>query len=303
MVDNLPNFLIVGASKAGTSSVWNYLNEHPDIYLPRPKEPLFFIKDVYNKFNPNDPGYSAIKDIIIQNEKSYSEVFSTRAKYKCKGEATASYLYYFNEAIPNILKTLGKNVKIIIILRNPFDKVVSHYKFYLGRGWETKSFENALQNERYRIENGYNPFYHYTNQGYYYESVKAFLKSFSNVHICFYEDLKSNPQKFLDEIFDFLEVEKINIESKNTIYNKSHVPKSKTFLKAYQHTLKNLKFLRNVLPFVNWKGIKHKILKFNEMSDFSISDIQKEELNNLYKEDIAKLETLIGINLVEKWPR
>jgi len=298
---DLPNFLIVGASKAGTSSVWNYLNEHSEIFLPRPKEPLFFIKEVYNKFNIRDPGYREIQDIIVQDEKTYKEIFSTKTNYKCKGESTASYLYYYKTSIPNIIKLLGRSVKIIIILRNPVDKVISHYKFYLGKGFENNTLKKALQLEKERIEKGYNPFYHYKNQGYYYESVKAFLTEFKNVHICLYEDLIKNPQLFLCNIFDFLNVSRIDIGIANTIYNKSYVPKNRQMLKVLNYININFKFIKKIFPFIHWKSLKQVIFGLNENKNFSIDDDLLGELASLYKNDILKLEKLTGINISEKW--
>lgn len=296
---SLPNFIIVGASKAGTSSVWNYLNEHPDIFLPKPKEPLFFIKDIYNQFNDDDPGYSEVKDRIIQNIEDYSSLFENTNRYKAIGEASASYLYYSQEASANILKTLGPKTKIIIILRNPVDKIISHYKFYRLKGFEKQGFNKALDNENTRVKNNYNPFYHYRRQGFYYENVKCFIDNFNDVHICFYEDLKANSQLFLDEIFLFLRVDKINVESSNLIHNKSYVPKHSFINSIFDRIGKDTKSLRKHIN-IDWKKIRNNLNKINE--DKYIIDTEKyNELMKEYVDDIDKLEKLLKIDLKTKW--
>jgi hypothetical protein len=261
---------------------------------------LYFIKDIYNNFNEKDPGYNEIKGIIVQSEKDYRKLFSNKES-KLKGEATASYLYYYKEAIPNIKNLLGKDVKIIIVLRNPIAKIISHYKFYLGKGFEKNSFPKALSLEEDRIAKGFNPFFHYKNQGFYYEAVKAYIEAFTNVHICFNEELKSNPQKFLAEIFSFLGVKNYDIKSKNVVFNKSYVPRSVLAHKIYNFINVHFAFIRQLIPFVNWKKIKKHIRNINSNNSFKINPNEINELKNIYLDDVLKLKSLINKELPKSW--
>ena len=66
----LPNFLIVGAAKSGTTSLWRYLSEHPEIFMSKNKEPKYFIKDLFENMNPKDPFYKHWEKTIPRNLKN-----------------------------------------------------------------------------------------------------------------------------------------------------------------------------------------------------------------------------------------
>ena len=180
MKNNLPNFLIVGAAKCGTSSLHNYLNQHPDVYMPsyneqgmKVKEPRFLIKNL-------------VKDRLhngIWNLESYQALFNHVVNEKAIGESTVLYLYYYNEAIKNIKKYLGDDVKIIIMLRNPVDRAFSAYTHVSRSMKELLSFEEALKIEKNRLENDIvlTPMVMYKNMGLYHDMVKAYIDNFKNI--------------------------------------------------------------------------------------------------------------------------
>ena len=115
MKNKLPNFLIVGAAKSGTSSLHNYLNQHPEVFMPsfnkegmKVKEPRFLIKDLVENRLHNG----------VWNWEEYQSLFREVTNEKAIGESTVLYLYYFKEAMKNIKYRLDEGVKIIIMLRD-----------------------------------------------------------------------------------------------------------------------------------------------------------------------------------------
>ena len=129
-----PNFLIVGAAKSGTTSLFHYLKQHPEVFMPDLKEPQFLvcekIKGRLHKY--------------IDSAAEYYELFE-KSTEKCAGEASVFYLYYFEEAIKNIKKELGSDVKIIIVLREPVSRAISAYEHVLRNNPKEKlSFKEAL---------------------------------------------------------------------------------------------------------------------------------------------------------------
>lgn len=215
---NLPNFLIVGAAKCGTSSLHNYLNQHPDIFMPsfningiNVKEPQFLIK---NK----------VKDRIhfgIWLWEEYKSLFEGSEKYKAIGESTVFYLYYYQEAIQEIKNRLGDDVRIIIMLRNPIDRAYSAYQHVSKSIKEQHRFEYALKIEEGRLEKDLTltPMVMYKGMGMYYNMVKAYLESFKDVHIVLYDDFSEDTEKAIKKVFKFLRVnENCNIQS-NIRYN------------------------------------------------------------------------------------
>ena len=132
---SLPNFMCIGAAKSGTTSLYDILKQHSDIFLPSFKEPHFFdIPSVY-------------QNGIEWYEKTY---FQSVKNEKCIGDFSPTYL--FDEHAPErILNDLGDNVKFIIILRNPVDRAYSHYLHSKRDEHENLSFKDALSLEKNRV--------------------------------------------------------------------------------------------------------------------------------------------------------
>ncbi|HDL01569.1 MAG TPA: sulfotransferase, partial [candidate division Zixibacteria bacterium] len=126
---NLPNFLIAGASKSGTTSLHSYLKQHPMIFMPV-KESRFFVSEIFENLSPKDPRYEHIIKYTIFNYYDYVKLFENVNNEHAIGEAGTLYLYYYKIAISKIKKYLGNN-KIIIILRNPTDRAFSAYMHLL----------------------------------------------------------------------------------------------------------------------------------------------------------------------------
>jgi len=205
MENNLPNFLIVGTAKAGTTSLYNHLKQHPDVYMSPVKEPNFLIADCFRKphSGPNAKEYDSY---VIKDFDQYKNLFVNVREEKSIGEASIAYLYYYEEAISNMKKVLGQP-KIIMILRNPVDRAFSTYMHQVRDGLESLSFEDALRDEDRRIKGNWLPFWYHTKFGLYHNQVKAYLENFSEVKIYLFEDLKENASELLRNCYDFLNVD------------------------------------------------------------------------------------------------
>jgi hypothetical protein len=125
----LPTFLIVGAAKSGTSSLWHYLKAHPEVFVPEPKEVNFF----------NDEG------VFSRGVDWYASLFAPGAGKKAIGEASPSYLY--SEASPARMADIVPRARLIAILRNPIDRAHSHYLHARYYGLERRSFRQAVADE------------------------------------------------------------------------------------------------------------------------------------------------------------
>jgi hypothetical protein len=125
----LPTFLIVGAAKSGTSSLWHYLKAHPEVFVPEPKEVNFF----------NDVG------VFSRGVDWYASLFAPGAGKKAIGEASPSYLY--SEESPARMAEIVPRARLIAILRNPIDRAHSHYLHARYYGLERRSFREAVADE------------------------------------------------------------------------------------------------------------------------------------------------------------
>ncbi|MEE2953726.1 MAG: sulfotransferase domain-containing protein [Bacteroidota bacterium] len=290
----LPNFLIVGAAKSGTSSLHNYLNQHPNIFMPtfnsdgiKVKEPRFLISKL-------------VKDRLHSGTwtfEEYQKLFTDCIDYQAVGESTVLYLYYYEEAIKNIKKYLGQNVKIIIMLRNPIDRAYSAYNFVVRRGIKEKlSFEEALKQEKDRLYNNYNmtPMVMYKEMGLYYKMVESYMKNFQDVHIIFYDEFKKNTSVEISKVFAFLNVSVLSNIDSSKRYNVGGqtwrfqwaraVFLKKSIFKRYIPRIVKNTIIKNLLPFL--------IRKSN-----SINKKTKEYLIDFFRDDINKLSKLLKKDL------
>ncbi len=296
MMTKLPNFLIVGAAKSGTTSLHFYLKKHPEIYLPRIRKETFFLVSPKNILGKGPGNFG--KD-LIENLNEYSRLFIGYEKYKAIGEACVAYLYFYKNTIPNIIRYLG-NPKIIIILRNPVERAFSNYLHHVRDGLEELCFEDALKAESKRKAENWWWGFQLIDPGLYFNQVKSYLSNFTHVKIFLYDHLKENPLDFLKQIFDFLEVEPSFIPDVKTRYNVSGIPKNKllhNFLtkpnilkKVMKPLIKIFMTEENKRRFVD--GIRTRNLKKPEMKTET-----REYLKNIYREDILKLQDLINRDL------
>jgi len=286
-----PNFLVVGAAKSGTTSLFNYLNQHPDIYIPEVKECRFFSQLPKNF---NGLGAEFFPNSGITDEKEYFNLFKGFEDKVC-GDISNDYLYYYEESIVNIKKYLGDEVKILIILRNPIDRAYSNYMHAIRDGWENLTFEESIIQESSRIKENWGWSYHYVKTGFYYNQVKAYVDNFKYIKIYLYDELKDS-ENFIGSIFEFLNVKKINIENRQKVFNASGYPKNKII----QKFINNESILKKII-----KPIAKKIFPQNSLNIIKSNNLKKVPLNlktrqylqDVYIEDIEKLSNLIDRDL------
>jgi len=222
-----PDFFIVGAARSGTTSLYNYIVQHPLIVMSPIKEPHFF-----SEFYPSGK--------IVRDKNDYLSLFKNIPSYIKAGEASSFYLY--SSIAAEQIKSFIPNPKIVILLRNPIDRAYSLYWHLLRAGEENLSFEKALNAEPDRIKNGWLYGYHYTTSGFYYDQVLRYLKVIGkeNVNIFLFEDLNNDPHAVCQNIFSQLNIDMnvtINCEK---IYNKSGMHK-KLWLSRFLKSQSNLK--------------------------------------------------------------
>jgi hypothetical protein len=294
-ISNIPNFLIVGAAKGGTTSLYSYLLQHPEVFLTRVKEPCFFC------FADNPPFYEGGPNIIVSFEK-YKELFKDSEKYKSRGEATAIYLYLYDTVIKNIKKYIPayEELKIVMILRNPVERAFSQYMHNVRDMRENMPFEEAIKTEKLRKEQNVNTDFFYLERGFYYDQVKAYLENFKNVKIYLFEELISDTGSLMKDLCEFLEIENSIKFKTNEKFNVSGRPKSKILNRLVRENSIFKQFLKLVIPKKKRKkfasSMINKAYAIN-LEKEKINPETKQELKEYYREDILKLQQLINRDL------
>ena len=197
----LPNFLCIGAAKSGTTTLYEILKQHSNIFLPSFKEPHFFDDD--ERFKKGIEWY-------------HNTYFSSINKEKLVGEFTPTYLSSPYSA-KRIKSSLDIDVKLLVLLRNPVDRAYSHFLHTKRDQYEDLLFLDALEKENKRLsvaENSRdflsNLRYSYIEQGKYFKHIKRYLQEFERgqIHIMIFEEFIKNPQEEVEKVLSFLGVEK-----------------------------------------------------------------------------------------------
>ncbi len=200
----LPNFLIAGAARSGTTSLYSHLDKHPEAYLSTLKEPHFFAceGEVPRFQGPYDEDFNAH---VVTQLSEYEALFEGAAGAKAVGEASVSYLYV-PEAAANIKRRIP-GCKIIIILRDPVERAFSHWRHHKMVGKEPLGFAEALKKENARRH--WRWFYQYAGQGLYCEQVKRYYDAFGpeQVRVFLFGELKEDAAKLMRTLSTFLEID------------------------------------------------------------------------------------------------
>ncbi len=300
-MNQLPEFIIVGAAKCGTTSAYKTLVAQSKIFIPKIKECRFFsqmprnfkggLAAEYQNKGPRD--LNDYLNLFIGNE------------HLIKGDISNDYFYYYKKSIINI-KNIYKEKnqeepKIIIFLRSPIQRVFSMYAMSIRLKSETLSFEEAFNLSKIRVKENHAWIYDLKEIGYSYESTNAYCENFKNVKIILTEDL--NKIKTWEDIFNFIGIRKYIINPQKSNINHYRRPKSiilMRFLSFIEKVwLKVKPFISPNFPPVKYiKFIANKIDRLNSMGkELILSKKEKEFLYSFYENDIKKTSQLINRSL------
>jgi hypothetical protein len=208
---SLPDFLIIGAQRCGTTSLFKYLSQHPDVYPSFPKEIHFFTNNYQRGLN----WYRSHFPIVQNNKKKTGRA----NKEYITGEATPYYLAHPHAA--RRIKTTVPDARLIVLLRNPVERAYSHYHHEVRMGVEPLSFEAAIQAEEVRLDKelermledeSYRSFNHqhysYLSRGIYADQIQCWMDYFApeSILILNSDHLSSNPSGTVRQVTDFLEL-------------------------------------------------------------------------------------------------
>jgi hypothetical protein len=209
----LPDFLIVGAPKCGTSALHAALARHPGLFLAEPKEPKFFMTDGPPPSSGGGPGDVSTWAEHVWRRDEYEALFVPAPRRALCGESTVFYLYD-RDAQARIRKLLP-DARLIAVLRDPAERAHSNWAHLRGAGLEPEAdFATALDREPERIAAGWAHFWHYAAQGRYGEQLDHLTRLVDPARILLlrYRDLRDEPVATADRVCAFLGVETGRIE-------------------------------------------------------------------------------------------
>ncbi|MBT8253599.1 MAG: hypothetical protein HKN00_08375 [Flavobacteriaceae bacterium] len=278
---NHPNFFVIGTPKGGTTSLFHYLEEHPEIFIPKIKEPHYFTHQEVAK--------SYYRPRIITSQNEYLDLYKDVTNETAIGDLSSSYLYHFKSA--NRIKNYNSESRIIVVLRNPVDRAISHYMMDISLGFVKASLMDIIDKK----ENFSQHYNQYVEVGQYSEGLAAYYEVFNEnrIKIILSDDLFLNTTETMNELFDFLEVKDLQNLKFERKFNQYKEPRY-DFVKRL-HRNKIMEKLKDLIS----PEIKDKLKGFLFRTTAIKPEFIEERaaLFNLLKEDIIFTEKLIGRDL------
>jgi len=280
-----PTFLIVGATKSGTSSLYTYLKNTSGVYMSEKKEPNYFIDNMKSKNGYDKSGYLQLFE-NVKNEKAI-------------GEASTTYLVDPSSA--ECIHDKIPNAKIIILLRDPVERAFSHYLMFTSYNKEDKPFHEIF------LEDFKSTFHmkskkDYLKRGLYSEQVKRYVEIFGkeNVGIWFFEELKKDSRMVVEQVLKFLDVDSPVPDNVSKVYNPYTEFRGNTAKQIIMNTTIR-KILSFVMPSLAIRRLLfHKLIR-KKSTKPKLSETDRKKLMNYYHKDIVALEKILGKKTPWEW--
>ena len=283
----LPNFMIVGAPKAGTTSLYHYLAMHPEVFLSIPKELNYFSCEEIESQGLYYDSY------LVRTRQEYERHFECAEGKTAVGEASVSYLYY--PSVPKKIHGMIPDVKIIILLRDPVERAFSHYLMDFRLGLVDASFEDVVCSEgkegRLRLH-----YQQYVELGCYGEQVERYLETFGREQalVLFQEDLKARRHGVLGRLCEFLEISPLSSLDVSREHNVFSMPRNR-LVKAVYASSSFRSALRGMMPRA-WRNRLKDVL-MRKGSKPKMDEDTRSYLRRFYQGDIERLEALLECDL------
>ncbi|TDJ35083.1 MAG: sulfotransferase [Gammaproteobacteria bacterium] len=279
----LPDFLVIGAPRAGTTSLHNYLGQHPQIFMCPVKEPNFF--------RQTDESFSG----KALSEREYEALFDGAKPGQRAGEGSPAYLV--SQGAPGLVSQLIPEATMIAVLRDPAERAFSDYQSWVRSGGETLDFDRAVADGR---GEGVRPIGHYLNPGFYFRHLSHWLSEFprERLHIFLYEDLIANPAAFLATICEALGIDSEFCFDAGIRYNPSGKPRNRLLQKTLEPS-RMTAAVERILP-ATLKRYGQKILfavRAANLEPVRLDPVTRKALIANYREDILKTQDLLGRDL------
>ena len=287
-MSGFPDFLIIGAPKCGTTSLFHYLGEHPKVYTSPEKEPHFYS---YEGEERPHWGTGSIEE--------YTALFEEAEPEQLCVEASTWYLYSSTAA--EQIRRYAPDTKCVALLRQPVERAYSSWSFRVQQGWESLSFEEAIAAEEKRIENGEPWDVHYLKAGLYAEQVRRFYDQLGRdqVRVFLFDDFKDDSDGVVKKALSFLDLNPIGESETKTVYNTTQLPRSQVV--NYLQKADSLRWVaRQLFPSPLRSAIRRHVQRWNEKSRPPLDPSLRRRLTELVWPDIKRLEDLLDNDLA-RW--
>ncbi len=283
----LPNFFVVGANKAGTTSLAAYLAAHPDVFMSPLKEPSF-----WSHRDRDDPDAPFLQR-QVRDRPAYEALFAEVRGERAVGEASTNYLQ--TAVAADRIRAEIPGARIVAVLRDPSDRAFSAYNMHVGANLEPltdfgAAIDAELAGDTWR---------HYLAMGYYAEALERWIGHFGRdqVRVFLYEDLVADPRAVVRETFAFLGVDPDFPPPLERRLNVTTVPRHRSILRIAKEQSPVKSALKRVLPAGARGRVKDRVTAWNTTAPPALPADLRARLVTLYADDIARTAAIIGRDL------
>ena len=280
----MPNFMLIGAAKAGTTSLHYYLNQHPEVFFPKEKELQFFTDDaLYEK----------------GSEYYWKHYFDGAHRFPARGEATPFYLHRASIVIPRLKVFFPEPMKFIVILRDPVKRAWSHYQHMVRLGLEPLSFEQALKEEDERIRRQPTSWFSYFSDGLYAHQLEQWFDHYprENFLVLTQDEMAADVHGVLKRIFSFLEVDADVVIPDLAVKNEASEARSRLLMKVLMGRGPASNWIKAMIPIHLRRRVGSELRQLNTKpvsGPIMASPESVQVLKAAYDHDVAKLELLLN---------
>ncbi|MEM9947659.1 MAG: sulfotransferase [Cyanobacteria bacterium P01_D01_bin.36] len=293
----LPNFLIFGVQKAGTTSIYSYLKQHPQVFVSPRKETDFFCRDLSVPISVDEPRQTRGGRQRILTIEDYESLFARVTDEVAVGEASPNYLFAHERAVPGIQKYVP-NAKLIAVLRNPVERAYSDYLMHVRQVVGNRNSLGVQVKESAESS-------HTLLKGRYYEGVKHFLEAFGSeqVKVFLYDELRQDAPGLMRQIYEFIGVELSFEADTGRKQQTAQIPKNQSINQLLQtnNPLRSLagSVLRKVMPEEKRQKLRSRLIAANSTGKegLPLSAEDRQLLEDYYRDDVRQLQDLLDRDL------
>lgn len=306
-----PTFFIAAAPRSGTTSLYSYLGQHPDIAMSAQKEPAYY------HFRSLQPNFDELAELYGSDRKSeslrrykrslsqavidpdaYSGLWDHHPDAADRGDASPTYLYHFDAL--RLIREEIPQAKFVLLLRNPVDRAYSQYLQYLRHGIETDyDFETAIAQEPTDVNNYWWGERRYLRLGQYAEHVEDCIRLFGedNLLIILREEFESQPGESVDQVLSFLGRAPFDGFDDSIRHNRAFVPQPSLSVRAARTRGPAKRLGRLLVPASVRTRLFHRIMTRRVMTPPPLLASTRARLNSFFHSDVRRLEQLINRDL------
>jgi hypothetical protein len=283
-----PTFLVIGAYKAGTTTLHHVLRAHPQVFVPPRQEPNYFA--FADEPDPTNPAWAK----AVHSEADYKALFAAADDARAVGEVSPEYL--LNPAAPEAIARRVPAVTLIAVLRNPVDRAFSDWTMYRREGVEPLDFDAALAQQAARRARG-EAHGGYLTVGLYADQLDRYYSRFdkSRLHIALYDDITADPAGAYAGIFRAIGVDEHQVKLRDEVHNVGAVPSTRVDHVAYKLRA-GVRPLTRRLPLAGLRR-RASVLLDERLTRPTLDPATRAELVEHFRPDIERLQALIGRDL------